>query len=237
LCRSCAGARSSRHRSCGGGLSEEDEQPHVFHHDNVGTMAHIANKNPKPAKDYIVCPARNTHNIIRNISDPKDGSGNSSNSSRVCTFVPIPPGAMVLHRMSWIDAYIEEMLAGHNTDSEVEELLADHSTSPDACCYCIAPFEGGDQQECTYCRGFGHWSCGRVVIGGRGRPPGWRCWRCPTPEESSDSEEEECQLRDHTNPDEGEEKEEHQPRQQVQKSATEVVEWDCQHPHDGDNER
>jgi hypothetical protein len=63
-------------------------------------MAHIANKNPKPAKDYIVCPARNTHNIIRNISDPKDGSGNSSNSSRVCTFVPIPPGAMVFHRMS-----------------------------------------------------------------------------------------------------------------------------------------
>ena len=46
---------------------------------------------------------RVTHiiNIIRNISDPKDGSGNSSNSSRVCTFVPIPPGAMVLHRMSW----------------------------------------------------------------------------------------------------------------------------------------
>ena len=48
---------------------------------------------------------RVTHiiNIIRNISDPKDGSGNSSNSSRVCTFVPIPPGAMVLHRMSWPD--------------------------------------------------------------------------------------------------------------------------------------
>ena len=46
---------------------------------------------------------RVTHiiNIIRNISDPKDGSGNSSNSSRVCTFVPIPPGAMVLHRMGW----------------------------------------------------------------------------------------------------------------------------------------
>ena len=46
---------------------------------------------------------RVTHiiNIIRNISDPKDGSGNSSNSSRVGTFVPIPLGAMVLHRMSW----------------------------------------------------------------------------------------------------------------------------------------
>ena len=195
LCRSCAGARSSRHRSCGGGLSEEDEQPHVFHHDNVGTMAHIANKNPSATLRMAAATAATAQG-----------------------FALLSPS----RRAQWF------------TDSEVEEMLADHSTSPDACCYCIAPFEGGDQQECTYCRGFGHWSCGRVVIGGRGRPPGWRCWRCPTPEESSSSEEEECQLRDHTNPDEGEEKEEHQPRQQVQKSATEVVEWDCQHPHDGD---
>ena len=29
------------HRSCGGGLSEEDEQPHVLHHDWAGAMAHI----------------------------------------------------------------------------------------------------------------------------------------------------------------------------------------------------
>ena len=41
LCWSCGGARSSRHRSRGGGLSEEDEQPHVFHHDGAGAMAHI----------------------------------------------------------------------------------------------------------------------------------------------------------------------------------------------------
>ena len=51
-------------------------------------------------KTHIVCPARNTHtlnirlNIRLSISDRY--------SSRVCTFVPIPP-AMVLHRMSWAD--------------------------------------------------------------------------------------------------------------------------------------
>ena len=33
---SCGGARSSRHRSRGGGLSEEDEHPHVSHHDGAG---------------------------------------------------------------------------------------------------------------------------------------------------------------------------------------------------------
>ena len=65
------------------------------------------------------CPARNTHNIIRN------GSGNSSNSSRVCTFVPIPPGAMVLHRTSWVDEqalyYEKELQIGADNS-----LICDH---------------------------------------------------------------------------------------------------------------